>query len=117
MEPGTYWILTVIATPGLRYPQAVVLTETTTAVSNALPAGGALGVGLTYTMLSSWGFSKSRSTLSVVVTGIWNNFAKLGHADRGARHPRRAGPARRRAHVRRGWPAWPGWWAPSWCSP
>jgi uncharacterized membrane protein YbhN (UPF0104 family) len=74
----TYWILTVIATPGLRYPQAVVLTETTTAVSNALPAGGALGVGLTYTMLSSWGFSKSRSTLSVVVTGIWNNFAKLG---------------------------------------
>jgi putative heme transporter len=75
---ATYWILTVIATPGLRYPQAVVLTETTTAVSNALPAGGALGVGLTYTMLSSWGFSKSRSTLSVVVTGIWNNFAKLG---------------------------------------
>ena len=23
----TYWVLTVIATPGLRYPQAVVLTE------------------------------------------------------------------------------------------
>ena len=39
---ATYWILTVIATPGLRYPQAVVLTETC-AVSNALPAGGALG--------------------------------------------------------------------------
>jgi uncharacterized protein (TIRG00374 family) len=74
----TYWILTVIATPGLTYPQAVVLTETTTAVSNAMPAGGALGVGLTYSMLSSWGFSKSRSTLSVTVTGIWNNFAKLG---------------------------------------
>jgi uncharacterized protein (TIRG00374 family) len=75
---ATYWILMVIATPGLTYPQAVVLTESTTAVSNSLPAGGALGVGLTYSMLSSWGFSKSRSTLSVVVTGIWNNFAKLG---------------------------------------
>ena len=37
-----------------------------------------MGVGLTYSMLGSWGFSKSRSTLSVVVTGIWNNFAKLG---------------------------------------
>ena len=74
----TYWIVTVIATPGLTYPQAAVLTQTTTAVSNALPAGGAVGVGLTYSMLSSWGFSKSRSTLSVVVTGIWNNFAKLG---------------------------------------
>ncbi len=75
---ATYWILTVLATPGLTYPQAVVLTESTTAVSNSLPAGGALGVGLTYSMLSSWGFSKSRSTLSVLVTGIWNNFAKLG---------------------------------------
>jgi putative heme transporter len=75
---ATYWILTVTATPGLTYPQAVVLTESTTAVANSLPAGGALGVGLTYSMLSSWGFSKSRSTLSVLVTGIWNNFAKLG---------------------------------------
>ena len=28
-------------------------------------------------MLGSWGFSKSRITLSVVVSGIWNNFAKL----------------------------------------
>jgi uncharacterized protein (TIRG00374 family) len=74
----TYWVLTVIATPGLRYPQAVVLTESTTAAANSLPAGGAVGVGLTYSMLSSWGFSKSRSTLSVLVTGIWNNFAKLG---------------------------------------
>jgi uncharacterized membrane protein YbhN (UPF0104 family) len=74
----TYWILTVIATPGLTYPQAAVLTQSTTAVSNSLPAGSALGVGLTYSILSSWGFSKSRSTLSVLVTGIWNNFAKLG---------------------------------------
>lgn len=74
----TYWIVTVIATPGLRYPQAAVLTGSTTAVSNSLPAGSAVGVGLTYTMLSSWGFSKSRSTLSVLVTGIWNNFVKLG---------------------------------------
>ena len=74
----TYWIVVMLATPGLRMPQAAVLTQTTTAVSNALPAGGAIGVGLTYSMLSSWGFSKSRSTLSVVVTGIWNNFVKLG---------------------------------------
>lgn len=74
----TYWIVTVIATPGLTYPQAAVLTGSTTAVSNSLPAGSALGVGLAYTMLSSWGFSKSRSTLSVMVTGIWNNFVKLG---------------------------------------
>jgi uncharacterized protein (TIRG00374 family) len=74
----TYWVVIVLATPGLTYPQAAVMTQATTAVSNSMPAGGAIGVGLTYTMLSSWGFSKSRGSLSVIVTGIWNNFVKLG---------------------------------------
>src|SRR5438067_9186636 len=55
----------------------MVQTETTTAVANTVPAGGAVGVGLTYAMLGSWGFSKSRTSLSVVISGIWNNFAKL----------------------------------------
>ena len=73
----TYWIITVLCTPGLRYPQAIVVTETTTAVSNTVPAGGAVSIGLTYGMLGSWGFSKSRITVSVLVSGIWNNFAKL----------------------------------------
>jgi uncharacterized membrane protein YbhN (UPF0104 family) len=74
----TYWVVIVIATPGLRLVQAAVLTQSTTAVANSVPAGGAVAVALTYTMLSSWGFSRSRSTLSVVVSGIWNNFIKLG---------------------------------------
>jgi putative heme transporter len=74
----TYWFVVVVATPGLTVPQAAVLTQSTTAVSNAVPAGGAVAVGLTYSMMSSWGFSRSRTTLSVVVTGIWNNFVKLG---------------------------------------
>jgi uncharacterized protein (TIRG00374 family) len=74
----TYWMVVVIATPGLTYPQAAVLTQSTTAVANSVPAGGAIAVGLTYTILGSWGYSKSRATLSVVVTGIWNNFVKLG---------------------------------------
>jgi uncharacterized protein (TIRG00374 family) len=74
----TYWIVIVTATPGLTYPQAMVLTESSTAVANTLPGGGAIAVGLTYSMLGSWGFSKSRSTVSLVVSGIWNNFVKLG---------------------------------------
>ena len=73
----TYWILVVLATPGLTYPQAAVMTQSTTAVANSVPAGGAVAVGLTYAMFTSWGFSKARSTVSVVVTGIWNNFGKL----------------------------------------
>jgi putative heme transporter len=74
----TYWVVVVVATPGMTVPQAAVLTQSTTAVSNAIPGGGAIAVGLTYTMMSSWGFSRSRTTLSVVVTGIWNTFIKLG---------------------------------------
>jgi uncharacterized membrane protein YbhN (UPF0104 family) len=73
----TYWILVVLCTPGLTFRQAIVVTESTTAVANTVPAGGAVALGLTYAMLGSWGFSKSRATLSVVVSGIWNNFAKL----------------------------------------
>lgn len=73
----TYWIVVVIATPGLTYPQAAVVTQSTTAVANSVPAGGAIAVGLTYTILSSWGFSKARATVSIVVTGIWNNWLKL----------------------------------------
>jgi uncharacterized protein (TIRG00374 family) len=74
----TYWIVLVIATPGLTVGQAAVVTQSTTAIANAVPAGGVVAIGLTYTMLGSWGFSKSRTTLSVLVTGIWNNFLKLG---------------------------------------
>ncbi len=75
---ATYWMVVVAATPGLTYPQAAVLVESTTAVANAVPGGSAVAVGLTYGILSSWGFSRSRSTLSVIVSGLWNNFAKLG---------------------------------------
>ena len=75
---ATYGMVVVAATPGLTYRQAMVLVESTTAVANAVPGGSAVAVGLTYGMLGSWGFSRSRSTLSVIVSGLWNNFAKLG---------------------------------------
>lgn len=74
---ATYWAVMVAATPGLSYPQAMVLTGSTTAVANTVPGGSAVAVGLTYAMLGSWGFSKSRATLSVIVSGLWNTFAKL----------------------------------------
>ena len=74
----TYWGVVVVATPGMTVAQSAVLTQSTTAVSNAIPGGSAIAVGLTYAMMSSWGFSRSRTTLSVVVSGIWNNLIKLG---------------------------------------
>jgi putative heme transporter len=73
----TYWWANMAALPGLRLWPAAVLTTTTTAVANTLPGGGAIAVGLTYTMQHSWGFTGTDTALYVGVTGIWNIFVKL----------------------------------------
>ena len=73
----TYWWANQAALPGLGIWQAAVLTQTTTSVANTMPAGGAIAVGLTYTILDSWGFSGTDVALYVAVTGIWNIFLKL----------------------------------------
>ena len=73
----TYWWANQAALPGLGIGKAAVLTQTTTSVANILPAGGAIAVGLTYSILDSWGFSGTGVALYVGVTGIWNIFTKL----------------------------------------
>jgi putative heme transporter len=73
----TYFLLMVATTPGLTLPQAAVAAEASTAVSNTIPGGSAVGIGMTYAMFESWGFSRSRSSVSLTVTGLWNNYAKL----------------------------------------
>ena len=75
---ATYQFVMVSTMPGLTLRQATVSTETTTAVSNTLVGGAAIAVGLTYTMNSSWGFSRNRTSVMLLVSGLWNNFAKLG---------------------------------------
>src|SRR3954449_6499059 len=75
---ATYQFVMVTATPGMTLRQATVSTETTTAVSNTLIGGAAIALGLTYTMNSSWGFSRNRTSVSLLVSGLWNNFVKLG---------------------------------------
>ncbi len=73
----TYWWANMAALPGLRLWHAAVLTQTTTSVANTLPGGGAIAVGLTYTILKSWGFTGTDTALYVGVTGLWNIFTKL----------------------------------------
>ena len=71
------WVLTS-ALPGLGHPQALTVNLAGSAVSNTVPFGGAVGVGATYGMCMSWGFAPAAITLSILVTGFWNVFAKLG---------------------------------------
>src|SRR4051794_12718552 len=75
---ASYQFVMTTTMPGLTFRQAAVSTESTTAVSNTLVGGAAIALGLTYAMNSSWGFSRSRTSVSLLVSGLWNNFAKLG---------------------------------------
>ena len=73
----TYWFVQMASLPGLTVTQSMMVTEASTAISNTVPAGSAVGIGVSATMLRSFGFRRSLVTLSLLVAGIWNNFAKL----------------------------------------
>jgi uncharacterized protein (TIRG00374 family) len=73
----TYWLLWLTVLPGITIPQAAVSTEASTAVANTVPGGSYLAVGLNYSMIHSWGFRRSIVTLALLISGVWNNFAKL----------------------------------------
>ena len=73
----TYAFVWMSVTPGLGFWRAMVMTQATTAVANTVPGGSAIGIGMTYGMLGSWGYSRSRTTTAVLVSGVWNSFIKL----------------------------------------
>lgn len=75
---ATYWFVLVAVMPGLTIRQAAVSNQASTAVANTLPGGGAIATGVTYAMYRSWGFTRSQFALAAVVSGVWNNFVKLG---------------------------------------
>jgi putative heme transporter len=74
----TYQFIILAALPGLTLLRAFVVGQISTAVSNTLPAGSAVGVGVTYTLFSSFGFEAGPIAIASVVTGLWNTFVKLG---------------------------------------
>jgi uncharacterized membrane protein YbhN (UPF0104 family) len=74
----TYWWQNMASLPGLRTAQAAVCNQTTTTVADTVPAGGYIALGLTYGIYRSWGFSNAAITLSILITGVWNIFMKLG---------------------------------------
>lgn len=74
----TYWFVLLASLPGSNVWQVMKVTSTSTAVANSIPGGGAIGVGITYAMYMQSGFSKADVSLSILITGVWNNFVKLG---------------------------------------
>jgi len=74
----TYWFVMISSLPGSNVWQTMKINQASTAVANTLPGGGAIAVAVTYGMYTSYGFDRSQIGLSVLVSGIWNNFVKLG---------------------------------------
>jgi uncharacterized membrane protein YbhN (UPF0104 family) len=74
----SYLLPQLAATPGLTPRQAFLESHASTAVGNLLPAGQAVGLGVTYRLYTSYGFPRGPIALSLLVQGVWNNFIKLG---------------------------------------
>jgi putative heme transporter len=74
----SYLLPQLVAMPGLSPRQAALESHASTAVGNLLPAGQAVGLGVTYRFYTSYGFGGGPITLSLLVQGVWNNFMKLG---------------------------------------
>lgn len=80
LSMASFWLVTAISLPGLSLRRAALVKQSSTALANTVAAGGAVAVGVTYAMLTSWRFTTSAITRSVLITGIVNNLAKIGLA-------------------------------------
>jgi putative heme transporter len=72
------WLMICAVLPSIRLREAAAVNLGSTAVANTLPAGGAFAMGVSWTMLSSWGVGAAEYVLYTLVSGIWNIFARLG---------------------------------------
>lgn len=75
---ASYQPALMAALPGLRFGQAFQVSQASTAFSNTVPAGAAVGVGLSAAMYRSWGFERRSIARALLLGGIWNIFMKLG---------------------------------------
>jgi uncharacterized protein (TIRG00374 family) len=65
------------ALPGLGYGPGFVVRQTSFAISNAVPAGGAVGLGVQYGMLDSYGFGAGAAASAIAIVSVFNVFATL----------------------------------------
>jgi uncharacterized membrane protein YbhN (UPF0104 family) len=66
-----------VSLPRLGHRRAMMLNFSGSAISNVVPFGGVLGMGVNYSMLRSWGFSKGDFTLLTALTNVVTVMSKL----------------------------------------
>ncbi|MCW2622249.1 MAG: hypothetical protein JWL64_1851 [Frankiales bacterium] len=77
LGPLAHTVVATAALPRLTCRQALVLNLSGGAIANLVPFGGALGMGLHYKMLRTWGFSRESFTSFTTVTSLCNVLTKL----------------------------------------
>jgi uncharacterized protein (TIRG00374 family) len=65
------------ALPGLGFRQAMTLTQASTALSNVMPGGDAVGVATAWAMLRRWGFERGTITLAAIAFSVWNQLVNV----------------------------------------
>ena len=65
------------ALPGLGFREALAMTQASTALSIVSPAGAAVGMAASYSMLRSWRYDAAAVGLAVAIAGIWNQLVNL----------------------------------------
>jgi uncharacterized protein (TIRG00374 family) len=65
------------ALPGLGFGTAFMVRQTSFTISNAVPAGGAVGLGVQYGMLAQAGFGGPPATAAIGITSVFNLLVTL----------------------------------------
>ena len=71
------WVMIRAFLPRLRLHQAAAVSLSSSAVANTVPAGGAVALGLSWRMMTSWGVGVQDFVQYTLVSGLWNVFARL----------------------------------------
>lgn len=72
-----YGLPFVAAAPGLKYWRAQQTNQAAFAISNGVPGGGAVGLGVQFGMLSTFGVTATSATAAITAVGLWSTFITL----------------------------------------
>ena len=67
-----YQFVMLASLPGLRVHHAFLTGQIAAAVTNTVPAGSVVGIGVTYAVLSSFGHGAAPVAMAAVLSGWWN---------------------------------------------
>lgn len=80
LQLGALWAFTFTITgslPGISHLRALTVNLAGSLVANTVPFGGVLGIGATYTMCRSWGFSRGAIGISIALGGVFSTAGKV----------------------------------------